>query len=122
MDDMTARVSTKGQLTVPKAARDALGISGGSQLVFRIDNGRAMIARTKRLLDTAAAPADEITATSRLPWDANRRSMLRVRSKPRRTAPKDLPTWQDPADEITVDLRSVPEPEASIPEGNADAT
>ena len=114
MDDITAKVSTKGQMTVPKAARDALGITGGSELVFRVDNGRAMVARTKRLLDTAAAPPHELTVTPRLPWDANRHSRLQMRSKPRSIL-RRAPTWLDPLTEFTVDLRPVTETEPSIP-------
>lgn len=119
MDDITAKVSTKGQMTVPKAARDALGITGGSELVFRVDNGRAMVARTKRLLDTAAAPPYELTVTPRLPWDANRHSRLQMRSKPRSIL-KRAPSWLDPLTEFTVDLRPVTETEPSMP--NPDAT
>ncbi len=115
MDDITAKVSTKGQMTVPKAARDALGITGGSQLVFRIDNGRAMVARTKHLLDTAAAPPEELTATPRLPWDANRRSRLQMRAKPRGAEIRRVPTWPDPLTELTVDLRPVPKSEPLNP-------
>ena len=110
MDDITAKISTKGQMTVPKAARDALGLTGGSELVFRVDNGRAMVARTKRLLDTAAAPPHELTVMPRLPWDANRHSRLQMRSKPRSILRK-APTWLDPLTEFTVDLRPVPETE-----------
>lgn len=113
MDDITAKVSTKGQMTVPKAVRDALGITGGTQLVFRVDDGRAMVARTKRLLDTAAAPPDQLPATSRLPWDANRRSRLHTRAKPQRPAYKERASQLDPVTEFTVDLRTVPEPEGT---------
>ena len=119
MDDITAKVSTKGQMTVPKAARDALGITGGSELVFRVDNGRAMVARTNRLLDTAAAPPHELTVAPRLPWDANRHSRLQMRSKPRNIL-KRAPTWLDPLTEFTVDLRPVTETEPSMP--NPDGT
>ena len=32
--EIAARVSSKGQVTVPKAVRDALGIAEGDELVF----------------------------------------------------------------------------------------
>ena len=51
--DVAARVSSKGQVTVPRAVRDALGIEEGDEIVFRIEGDRAVIARTPHLLDLA---------------------------------------------------------------------
>ena len=53
--DVTAQLSSKGQLTVPKAVRDALGLVEGDQVVFRVEGGRALIARTPSLLDLAGS-------------------------------------------------------------------
>ncbi len=78
-----------------------------------------MVARTKRLLDTAAAPPHELTVTPRLPWDANRHSRLQMRSKPRSILER-APSWLDPLTEFTVDLRPVTDTEPSMP--NPDAT
>ena len=51
--DAAARVSSKGQITVPKAVRDALGISEGDEVVFRVDGNRAVLARTADFLSLA---------------------------------------------------------------------
>jgi AbrB family looped-hinge helix DNA binding protein len=53
--DMSAQLSSKGQLTVPKAVRDALGLVEGDQVVFRVDGERALLARTPNLLDLAGS-------------------------------------------------------------------
>ncbi len=51
--DIAARVTSKGQVTVPKAVRDALGISEGDEVVFRVEGDRAVLARTPNFLDLA---------------------------------------------------------------------
>lgn len=51
--DAAARVTSKGQVTVPKAVRDALGIQEGDEIVFRVEGNRAVLARTPRFLDLA---------------------------------------------------------------------
>lgn len=38
-----ATVTRKGQITVPKAVRDALGLAPGSQIDFEIEPGRVII-------------------------------------------------------------------------------
>ena len=42
-----------GQLTVPKAVREALGLAVGDRVVFRVEGKRAVLARTANLLDLA---------------------------------------------------------------------
>lgn len=53
--DAAARVTSKGQVTVPKAVREALGIKEGDEVVFRVDGNRAVLARTPDLLDLAGS-------------------------------------------------------------------
>jgi antitoxin PrlF len=53
--DAAARVSSKGQVTVPKAVRDALGIKDGDTLVFRVEGDRAVLARTTDFLALAGS-------------------------------------------------------------------
>jgi antitoxin PrlF len=53
MMDAAARVTSKGQITVPKVVRDALGIASGDEVVFRVDGHRAVLARTPNLLELA---------------------------------------------------------------------
>jgi AbrB family looped-hinge helix DNA binding protein len=40
---MQATVAERGQITLPKAARDALGLTKGTKLKIEIDNGRLII-------------------------------------------------------------------------------
>ena len=66
--DTSARMSTKGQLTVPKAVRDALGLDTGDSVVFRVEGHRAILVKQPGLLDLERAvrvPAERHNAT----WD-----------------------------------------------------
>jgi antitoxin PrlF len=55
--DVPARISSKGQVTLPKSVRDALGVAKGDHVVFRVEGRRATLARTPDLLDLAGAVA-----------------------------------------------------------------
>lgn len=66
--EIAARMSSKGQITVPKPVRDALGISEGDSVVFRVEGNRAVLARTPDFLSLAGTievPADRRNAA----WD-----------------------------------------------------
>lgn len=63
--DAAAKVTSKGQVTVPKAVREALGINEGDEVVFRVEGHRAVLARTPDFLDLAGA----------IPVPARRRSV-----------------------------------------------
>jgi antitoxin PrlF len=66
--DVAARVTSKGQVTVPKAVREALGIAEGDHVVFRVEGTRAVLARTPDLL--ALAGSVPVPATKRnVAWD-----------------------------------------------------
>lgn len=75
--DVTAKVSTKGQVTIPKHVRDELGITAGDELVFRVEPHRVLVARTPNLLaqdsDLDALPE----APRNVPWDAARHAAAR---------------------------------------------
>ncbi len=46
-------MSSKGQVTVPKVVRDALGIKEGDDVLFRVKGDQAVLARTPQFLDLA---------------------------------------------------------------------
>jgi antitoxin PrlF len=51
--DIPARLTSKGQITLPKAVRDALGLHEGDRVLFRVEGGYAVLARTADLLELA---------------------------------------------------------------------
>jgi AbrB family looped-hinge helix DNA binding protein len=66
--DVAARVTSKGQVTVPKAVREALGVNDGDALIFRVEGNRAVITRTPDFLELAGQlqiPASKKNAA----WD-----------------------------------------------------
>jgi len=70
--EVSATVTSKGQVTIPKQVREALGIVEGDQVLFRVEGGRAILARTRDLLDmagTVSVPAAKRGAR----WDEVRR-------------------------------------------------
>jgi antitoxin PrlF len=78
--DVVATVTSKGQVTIPKAVREALGISEGDRILFRVDRGRATLARSRELLDLAGSvpvPAGKRGAS----WERIRREARATRSR-----------------------------------------
>ena len=53
--EASAQLTSKGQITVPKEVRDALGLSEGDRVIFRVDGARAVMARTPDLLELAGS-------------------------------------------------------------------
>jgi antitoxin PrlF len=53
--DVRATVSSKGQITIPKPVRDALGLDEGDHVVFRVLDGAAVLARTANLIELAGS-------------------------------------------------------------------
>lgn len=81
--DAAAKVTSKGQVTVPKVVRDALGIKEGDEVVFRVEGNRAVLARTPDFLDlagTVVVPA----AKRNVAWDEVIRRTRTTRAAARR--------------------------------------
>lgn len=78
-----AKVTSKGQVTVPKPVREALGITEGDEVIFRVEGSRAVLAKTPNLLDLAGmirVPA----AKRNVAWDEVIRRTRTARSPKRR--------------------------------------
>ena len=81
--DVAARLTSKGQITLPKPVREALGLQEGDQVVFRVVGDRAVLARTADLLELAGTVA--VPAAKRgTPWEEVRRQVRADRSRARR--------------------------------------
>jgi antitoxin PrlF len=77
--DIAAKLTSKGQITVPKAVRDTLALKPGDRVLFRLEDKRAVIARTEDFLDLAgsvAVPSGKRGAS----WDEVRRGTRRARA------------------------------------------
>ena len=66
--DTAARVTSKGQVTLPKAVREALGIESGDEVVFHVEGDRAVLARTPDFL-TLAGTFSVPAAKRNVTWD-----------------------------------------------------
>ncbi len=81
--DVAAKVTSKGQVTVPKDVREALGIGQGDTLVFRVEGQRALVARTPAFLDLAGALGAKATKRDAA-WDEAIRRTRTTRAAKRR--------------------------------------
>jgi len=78
--DASSRLTSKGQLTVPKPVREALALEPGDELHFRIEHGRATLSKTPDFI--ALAGTIEVPAAKRgTPWDQVLGHTRAVRSK-----------------------------------------
>ncbi len=81
--DVAARVTSKGQVTIPRAVREALTIEEGDQVVFRVEGQRAILARSADLMQLAGSVT--VPAAKRgTPWDQVVRETRKARAASRR--------------------------------------
>ena len=81
--EVSARLSSKGQVTVPRAVREALSLEEGDRLVFRVEGDHAVLARTAELL--ALSGSVSVPAAKRgTPWGDVLRQTRRTRIAKRR--------------------------------------
>jgi antitoxin PrlF len=77
--DTRAKITSKGQVTIPKTVREALDLQEGDELLFRVERSRAVIAKTPSFLELAGSvtipPGKRGT-----PWDEVLRSTRRARA------------------------------------------
>ena len=53
--EASSRLSSKGQVTIPRSIRSALALEQGDRVVFRVDGDRAILARSLELLAIAGS-------------------------------------------------------------------
>jgi antitoxin PrlF len=78
--DVAARLTSKGQVTLPKAVREALGLHEGDRVVFRVEGSYAVLARTAGLLELAGA-VPVSSAQRGTDWDEVRDQTRRARAE-----------------------------------------
>lgn len=66
--DVAARVSSKGQITIPKPVRDALNLAEGDEVVFRVQGSVVALARTPDFFGLAGT-VDVLPAKRNVAWD-----------------------------------------------------
>lgn len=78
--ESSARLTSKGQVTIPKAVRDALDLHEGDEVLFRVERRRAVVAKTPSFLDLAGAVSvpEGKRGTA---WDEVLRQSRRVRAE-----------------------------------------
>jgi AbrB family looped-hinge helix DNA binding protein len=80
--DARAKLTSKGQITIPKSVREALDLHEGDELLFRVERSRALLAKTPDLIDLAGSVAVP-TAKRGTPWDEVLRQTRRARTEQR---------------------------------------
>jgi AbrB family looped-hinge helix DNA binding protein len=81
--DVRAKVTSKGQITLPKTVREALDLHEGDEVLFRVERSRAVIGKTPSFLELAGSVP--VAAGQRgTPWDEVLRRTRRGRAERRR--------------------------------------
>ncbi len=81
--DSSARLTSKGQVTIPKPVREALELHEGDEIIFRVERERAIVAKTPDFLAMAGSVATPATKRG-TPWDEVLARTRRARAETRR--------------------------------------
>lgn len=81
--EAAARLTSKGQITIQKSVRAALGLREGDTVNFRVEGERAILGRTINLLDLAGSVSVPV-AKRGVSWDEIRRTTREARAVARR--------------------------------------
>ena len=81
--DVGAKITSKGQLTLPKSVRETLGVGPGDQVVFRIETDGVNVRRAGDLISLAGSvPVPE--GKRGTPWNEVVRQTRAARGRARR--------------------------------------
>lgn len=78
--DATARITSKGQVTIPKEVRDALDLKEGDSLHFRVEKSHAVVAKNLSL-DELAGSVPVPPEKRGMSWDEIVKETRRVRAR-----------------------------------------
>ncbi len=81
--DVPATITSKGQMTLPKSVREALGLKEGDRVLFRVLEGRAVLAKVADFLDLAGSVTVP-PAKRRTPWSEVKAKTWSARATARR--------------------------------------
>ena len=78
--DARAKITSKGQVTIPRSVREALDLHEGDELLFRVEQSRALVAKTPDFLSLAGSVS--VPAGKRgTAWDDVLRHTRRARTE-----------------------------------------
>jgi antitoxin PrlF len=77
--DVPAKVTSKGQITLPKTVRDALGLKAGDHVLFRVHPKRAVLAKVPDFLSLAGSVPVPVSKRGKT-WPEIRRQTWRKRA------------------------------------------
>lgn len=81
--DVRAKMTSKGQVTIPKTVRDALDLHGGDELLFRVEDSRAVVGKMPDFISMAGSVPVPMSKRG-TPWDEVLRDTRRARAEHRR--------------------------------------